>query len=146
MFDCGVAHYIEGTDIDRPRNAITLSQELHGHFGEFKICFEPVPDREGHTYRFHSFYLPFVTRQLDLPNERTLFLAKDRNIDPPLPRFLALHRAIAWILHLSGAGEYIDQILQDMERKDIRADGSTDIGRLVSLQFRLGESCEPVCF
>jgi hypothetical protein len=46
-------------------------------------------------------------------------------------RFLAIHRAIAHILHLSAAGSYIDEILEDMDKDSILVDGSTPIGRLV---------------
>ena len=33
MFDLGVVHLIEGTDINRPYNAITLSHAMHQFFG-----------------------------------------------------------------------------------------------------------------
>ncbi|OAX80255.1 hypothetical protein ACJ72_05415 [Emergomyces africanus] len=64
-----------------------------------------------------------------------IFLNLDQSIEPPSPRLLAIHRAIAYILHLSGAGEYIDKILQDMEEMGAREGGSTELGRLVTLRF-----------
>lgn len=76
-----------------------------------------------------------VSATLGLPVTRTLFLAEDRLIDTPSPRLLAIHRAIAHILHLSGAGEYIDRILRDFEEKGVQADGSTDLGRIVNLRY-----------
>lgn len=132
MFDSGVVHLIEGNDIDRPRNAISLSHTYHHAFGNFEIFFEPVPSQE-HTYQIQTFlprgFMP------DLPVRRTLFLTESRTIDPPLPRFLAIHRAIAYILHLSGAGAYIEKILENMKWKDTRADGSTELGHLVALRM-----------
>jgi hypothetical protein len=133
MFDNEVIHLIEGDDIDRPRNAITLTRDLHLYFGNFDIFFEAIPGQEQHTYRIRSFLPPLITP--GFPIVRTLYLTKDRNIEPPSPRLLDLHRAIAHILHLSAAGDYIARILRDMRWKDIRADGSTELGHLVSLRL-----------
>ena len=133
MFDNGVAYLIEGTEIDRPRNAITLTQRLHRWFGEFKIFFESV-DQGPHTYRIDTFLPPLTTRNY-FPITRTLFLTETRNIDPPSPRLLAVHNAIAHILHLSAAGEYIDKILRDWEDCTVQADGSTELDHLVKLRL-----------
>ncbi|KAK4245794.1 hypothetical protein C7999DRAFT_33794 [Corynascus novoguineensis] len=135
MFDHGVGHLIEGVDIDRPLNALTLTMNMHDLFGNFHIYFEPVQDADLHTYRVESFLDPLFTGGV-LPVTRTLFLTNDRTIDPPSPRLLAIHRAIAHILHLSAAGGYIDNILRNMRdvgEQGVQADGSTDLGRLVHL-------------
>ncbi|KIH91079.1 hypothetical protein SPBR_02107 [Sporothrix brasiliensis 5110] len=132
MFDRGVVHLIDGVDIDRPRNALTLAPLMHGHFGAFRIYFEEVHGQYN-TYRIGSFLSALHNRAINLPVTRTLYVTEDRTIDPPSPRLLAVHRAIAHILHLSGAGEYIDWILRDMEEHAVRADGSSALGRLVSL-------------
>ncbi|POR35982.1 Uncharacterized protein TPAR_03796 [Tolypocladium paradoxum] len=58
-----------------------------------------------------------------------------RSIDPPSPRLLAIHSAIAHILHLSAAGDYIDKMLQDMEENGVLEDGSTELNRLVKLRL-----------
>jgi HNH endonuclease len=133
MFDTGIAYLIEGTEIDRPRNAITLTQFLHQLFGDFRIFFEAVSDQQPHTYRVGTFLPRHIMRDPPLPVTRTLYLAENRAIDPPLPRLFAVHYAIAHILHLSAAGEYIDRILRDAEEHGVRADGSTELGRLVRL-------------
>ena len=44
MFDSGVVHLIDGTNIDRPSNAITLTSFIHAAFGDFKVFFEAIPD------------------------------------------------------------------------------------------------------
>ncbi|KAI0141776.1 hypothetical protein GGR57DRAFT_508944 [Xylariaceae sp. FL1272] len=135
MFDTGVVYLIEGGDIDRPRNALTLTHELHAHFGEFNIFFEPVSDSQPHTYRIDSFAPRFILP--DFPLTRTLYLSENRTIDPPSSRLLALHRAIAHILHLSAAGEYIDELLRQMEGQGVcAADGSTELDRLLRLGLR----------
>jgi hypothetical protein len=143
MFDMGVAYFIEGPEIDRPQNAITLTATIHQQFGNFQIYFEQQTAAPGqqkpqpHTYHIGSFLPPQIFRRNPLPPTRTLYLSKNRAIEPPSPRLLAVHCAIAHILHLSAAGPYIDRILQDAEEHCIRADGSTEIGRLVSLGLNL---------
>lgn len=137
MFDDGVRHLIEGVDIDRSRNAITLTHSLHDLFGRFEFFFEPVPHSvKPHTYRIDSFLPAYVSRTLGLPLTRAFYLTENRAIDPPSPRLLAVHRAIAHILHLSAAGEYIDKLLRDADEKGIQADGSTELGRLLDLGLR----------
>lgn len=135
MFDLGVAHLIEGVDINRPYNAITLSPWAHKNFGDFKIFFELVSDADAapSTYRIGTFRPPALARHL--PIVRSLFTHP--TIDPPSQRLLALHCAIAHILHLSGAGDYIQKILRDMEDGTIRTDGSTELGLMVDLALRV---------
>jgi len=136
MFDHRVTHLIEGTNIDRPRNALTLTHQLHLFFSNFKIFFEPVQNKpQSNTYRVNSFLHPSVSRTLGLPITCTFCLTNTRTIDPPSPQLLAVHRAIAHILHLSAAGEYIDRLLQDRDKKGTLTDGSTDVGRLVKLSL-----------
>lgn len=132
MFDSGVTHLIEGNEIDRPRNAMTLTREWHSSFGSFDIFFEPLPGQE-HTYQIQTLLHPLLFP--DLPVVRTFHLTENRTIEPPSPRLLALHSAIGHILHLSAAGDYINKILKDMEWKDTRADGSTQLGRYVMLRL-----------
>lgn len=133
MFDLGVAHFIEGTNIDSPHNAITLTHGFHDYFGDFQIFFEPLSEK--HTYRINSFLPRYLFRDPALPISSTLYLTDTRTIDPPSPRLLAVHRAICHILHLSAVGEYIDKLLRDMEENNIREDGSTELGRFVKLRL-----------
>ncbi|OAA53613.1 hypothetical protein SPI_09320 [Niveomyces insectorum RCEF 264] len=132
MFDNGVTHLINGVDIDRPRNALSLAHGFHRQFGAFKIYFDAVPG-QSNTYQVQSFLPGPVTAAFNLPVVRTLFDTENHTIDMPSPRLLAVHRAIAHILHLSGAGEYIDRVLRDMEDNNVRSDGSTELGRMVTL-------------
>lgn len=132
MFDLSVAHTIDGVDIDRPRNALSLTPDLHRSFGSFEVYFEPVRGAYN-TYWIRSFLPPRMSHSLGLPVQRTLFVTDTRTIDPPSPRLLAVHRAIAHILHFSAAGDYINTILRDLEYGIVRADGSSELGRMVSL-------------
>ncbi|KAK5631715.1 hypothetical protein RRF57_007429 [Xylaria bambusicola] len=73
MFDTGVVHLIDGTNIDRPSNALILTA---------------------------FFYTLF---EITFPIIRTLYITNDKSIDPPSPRLLAVYRAIAHILCFSAA-------------------------------------------
>jgi len=136
MFDNGVLRLIEGIDIDRPANALTLTLGLHQLFGDFEIYFEPTSGAQtSPTYTIHqTVWVPFSFGPQTFPVTRTL-LDTDKTIDLPSPRLLAIHRAIALILHLSGAGEYIDHILKDMDYTMVKSDGTTELGHLVSLRL-----------
>ncbi|KAI0520691.1 hypothetical protein F5B22DRAFT_634978 [Xylaria bambusicola] len=114
-------------------NAITLTSFIYIAFNNFKIFFEPIPNQQPYTYRIKTFYHCCLIRNLAFPIIRTFYLTDNRLIDPPLPRLLAVHRAIAHILRLSRAGEYIDKLLQDMDKQGIQADGSTELDKLVKL-------------
>ncbi|KAK2750019.1 hypothetical protein FQN55_002737 [Onygenales sp. PD_40] len=136
MFDPGVIPLIEGSNIDHPTNAITLSKSAHTQFGLFEISFEAM-DSSNHpqnTYTIHS-SSRVLSQLYNLPVTRTLLLSPNHTIDPPSARLLALHHAIAIIIALSAAGEYMDQILRDMEEVCVRSDGSAEIGRIVSLKI-----------
>lgn len=134
MFDVGVVHLIDGAEIDRPRNALTLTTYFHQFFGNFDVYFTPVDSEEQpNTYRIETFLSPILMRDPSFPITRTFHFAETGTIDPPSPRLLAIHSAIARILHFSAAGEYINRILRDAEEHGIKADGSTELGRLVNL-------------
>ena len=134
MFDYGIIHLINGVDIDRPTNALTLTVGLHQLFSDFRIYFEPTSNAQiPHTYTIRlTKPVPFIR---NFPITRTLCESPNREIDLPSPRLLAIHRAIALILHLSGAEEYIDRILEDIRDSIVKSDGTTELGRLVSLRL-----------
>jgi hypothetical protein len=139
MFDPGLASLIEGSNIDRPINAFTLTQEFHRVFGDFEIYFEPTPSPDSgiqtqHTYKIDSTRSIKVLRHPMLPVTRTLYLTPNHTIDPPSPRLLTVHRAIAHILYLSGAGDYINKIIRDMDEMEVKQDGSTELGHLIGLK------------
>ncbi|KAK2736206.1 hypothetical protein FQN55_001738 [Onygenales sp. PD_40] len=136
MFDPGVIHLIEGSNIDRPSNAISLASDLHTCFGLFKLTFEPVGSTTStdHTYTINSSNA-LVRSSYNLPVTRELLLSPNRTINPPSVKLLALHRSIAHILELSAAGTYIDRIIRDMEEVWVRSDGSAELGRIVWLKL-----------
>lgn len=133
MFDDGVVHLIENTDIDRPRNAITLTHDPHQPSGGFEVYFEPTGN-EPHTYCIDSTRTGILRHRI-FSVDRTLFLTDTRTIDPPSPRLLAIHAAIANILHMSAARDHIDSILWDLDQGEISVDGSTPLGHFTALRI-----------
>ena len=134
MFDNGILPLIKDSLIDKACNAITLSIDLHRRFGSFEVYFEPTSENP-HTYCIQSTEDAVFQKPMIFPVTRALYLATSRPIDPPFERFLAVHRAITLILHLSAAGSYIDKVLEDLKETDIKEDGSTELGRLVELKY-----------
>lgn len=132
MFDYGVLDLINGHDIDRPRNAISLDTTFHDFFKNFEVYFTPI-DAKPHTYQIDSFLPRFMMQGL-FPVTRTLYVTEDR-IEPPSARLFAVHRAIAHVLRLSAAGDYIDKLLTEFEEKGVQADGSTELDRFVKLRL-----------
>ncbi|KAM0421191.1 hypothetical protein ACHAPT_011083 [Fusarium lateritium] len=132
MFDPGIVSLIDGVEIDRPFNALTLEMDLHQDFGNFEVFFEPRPGP--HTYRIDSTLDQALAHPV-FPVTRQLFPTPERTIDPPHPRLLAIHRAICRILQLSATGKYIDHILDDMDDGAVEADGSTHLASLARLKL-----------
>ena len=129
MFDFGILGLIQGPEINRPRNGVTLCTTMHGYFDEFMVYFEPT-GIEPHTYTIDTYFGEDLIEGLPVTSQ--LRLTPERTIDPPSSRLLALHCAISRILHMSGAGVCIDKVLRDIGDNDVKADGSTALGPIVS--------------
>jgi hypothetical protein len=132
MFDPGITHLIDGPNIDSPSNALTLTLENHRLFGEFQIYFEPTG--RPHEYRIFSVESGVLSDPY-FPVTRVLSRSPTDTINLPSPRLLGIHRAISRIMKLSGAGEYIEQVLRDLEQVTVDADGSTNLGDIMRLRF-----------
>ncbi|KAF5859457.1 hypothetical protein ETB97_002859 [Aspergillus alliaceus] len=127
MFNPTIIPLISGTDIDRPMNALTLTKDAHTLFGNFEIAFEHISD---HQYKIDYANPNQFVRIIQLPVTRTLYLTPDQKIDHPSVDFLKVHHAIARILYLSGAGEYIDKFIRDMDEMEggqVNSNGSSRI-------------------
>jgi hypothetical protein len=133
MFDDGILHLIEGSEIDRPRNALTLTHDFHQLFGNFEVYFEAAAGIP-HTYKIDTTRSGILRNPIFLLT-RTLYLTTTRTIDPPSPRFLAIHRAITLVLYQSAAGDYINRILEHLDQINVREDGSTEVGHLIELRL-----------
>src|ERR1700733_119862 len=145
MFDPGIIHLIEVPNINRPANTLTLTNHFHQLFGDFDIYFEPIGDRTQHICKINYVQSNSLFRDLLLPVTRILYLTPDHTLNPPSLRLLAIHRAIGRILNLSGAGDSIDRILRDMDEVGIKENGSTELGKYISLKLGGWLDGVPVC-
>ncbi|KAF8889169.1 hypothetical protein CPB84DRAFT_1733076 [Gymnopilus junonius] len=116
---------LNGAGVHRLQNVLTLETGLHEFFDSLEIWLEKIdaddPDR--HRYKLAAIRpsIPEYGRQIELttpdPVEYPL----------PDPRYLRLHAACARVAHLSGAGEYIEKALRDIEDIGVLAnDGGSD--------------------
>lgn len=145
MFDPDAGHLIEGPDIDRSINAIVQTHHWHQELGDFAVSFQPTLDQSPHSYKIDYIDPNRPFRDPLLPINRQLYTTPTKTIDPPSPRLLAIHHAVARILHLSGAGDYIDHIIQEMEEVAIKENGSTALGHYVRLKIDGWLDGIPVC-
>ncbi|KAG2143983.1 hypothetical protein BD769DRAFT_1420803 [Suillus cothurnatus] len=93
--------------IDNPVNGMLLERTMHFDFNSCMWCLHPTDVL--HKYAVHwlrpnrGWCQTFTEIQFQNHNDRT-------EIPLPDPRFIALHAAVAHILHLSGAAEVIDKV------------------------------------
>ncbi|KAI9771423.1 MAG: hypothetical protein M1840_002043 [Geoglossum simile] len=122
LFNPRAEQLLDGVEIDRPFNAMTLSVDLHKTFGGLEWYLEEDDiDPQPNAYIFKA---SPGRRRLILnsifwpqhPRRRVVFTgAGDNSIDLPDAGLLARHRACSIILGMSGAGDYIEKLLRDDE-------------------------------
>ncbi|KAI9845505.1 MAG: hypothetical protein M1837_004844 [Sclerophora amabilis] len=128
MFDPGVLTQLEGSDIDHPRNAISLSLEMHALFGELLLSFEPA----GTWSNTEQTYNVIKYTQLlpdEIPEQITLY--RDSPVSMPSRRLLELHAACARMCHLCGAAGYVDKLRENFESRMVKADGTSKLDDMV---------------
>ncbi|KAH0537051.1 hypothetical protein FGG08_006121 [Glutinoglossum americanum] len=117
LFHPGMEPLLNGVEIDRPFNAMTLTPDLHQAFGKLEWYLEE-DSTEPHAYFFKDspgVHLPAnAMMRPKNDRERVKFISAD-NTDLPEPGLLRLHAACAMILGMSGAGDYIEKLLRDEE-------------------------------
>lgn len=129
MFDTTIENLIHGPKIDSSYNAVTMCSDMHQSLGSFRIYFEPSCSKDPHAYTVQVWLQDNLALQAQLPT--TVSMTPRGEIHPPARRLLAVHRAIRNTLHLNAAGDYIDQLLRDLEDTFVVAsDGSIDIGHI----------------
>ncbi|KAI9651405.1 MAG: hypothetical protein M1829_003206 [Trizodia sp. TS-e1964] len=129
MFDSTATALIDGAGIDTPKNAILLSKNWHYFFGTFQVYFDKA-DNQANSY----------TVCVANPNESIRSLPRtvtfqSESIELPSPHLLALHKAVAKIMYLTGAGECTDHIDRYDSADTIAADGSTNLAILLNLRL-----------
>lgn len=120
-----------------------LVPELHDRFGRLQCYLQEDPDL-ANTYTFYT-----ARGAVPLPpsyaavGRRVVFQNRERDptglkADLPLARLLRIHRACCLMLSMSGAAEYVERLLRDMdtmmERGVLAGDGSSNLELLLRLR------------
>ncbi|KZP33596.1 hypothetical protein FIBSPDRAFT_847512, partial [Athelia psychrophila] len=125
---------LDGDEINRLANILTLAGDVRSAFGALKLYFDPV-ENQPNSYRVCKTTKAWPASYL---KEGIVVTFKSTNMLLPLPdpRYLALHAACAKIAHTSGAAEAIDSCLRDYEEIHVLAcDGSSSevLGQALAL-------------
>jgi len=106
--------------LDNPSNGMTLQKDAHDAFDSFYWCLKQTGKE--HVYDLKIFKDAGILRKpennrISFEDHSNDFLSDStckRNppVDLPDPRHIAIHAAIAGILHMSGAGRFFDELLE----------------------------------
>ncbi|KAF5354222.1 hypothetical protein D9756_007009 [Leucocoprinus leucothites] len=111
---------LNGPNIHRLENVMTLEPSFRACFNNLHVWF--VETDEVNRYKLESRYRILIK---EYP-EYVKFTSTNKNLLLPSPTYLRIHAACAKVAHLSGAGEYIDKLYQDLEdSKVLNPNGSS---------------------
>ncbi|KAG2012322.1 hypothetical protein CC2G_012350 [Coprinopsis cinerea AmutBmut pab1-1] len=116
---------LQGPNVHRLENVMTLDPNIQGAFHMLRLWFAPSrdPNAEPNTYELEASE-PFIIKHF--PKIVRFQSSDPENLPLPSPRYLEIHAAFARIAHFSGATDYIDRIMRDLEDKTVLAnDGSS---------------------
>lgn len=142
MFQPGTSTHLEGALIDTPANALMLATEIHNEFGRLRCYFDAVLG-SAHTYEFKTTrdaapLLPGLYPHSGRVTFRNNEPEGKQLADLPCPRLLGLHAACCKMMEMAGAAEYVDKVLDDMERMQeegtLAENGSSDISLLLRMK------------
>ncbi|KAF8274683.1 hypothetical protein EI94DRAFT_1712881 [Lactarius quietus] len=103
---------LNGKSVHSLFNTMTMEKNAHDVFNHLELWFEKTDTVNHYNVRTSGLFL--------LTQDQVTFTTPDPvKLPLPSPDLLALHATCAQIADLSGAGEYVDQILDDMEKIDV---------------------------
>jgi len=107
--------------IDDPSNGFLLELNAHVGFDRFQWCLQPTEVDDKYTIKIYGNVhgIPGkATKVVEFKDHSEEFQAnrgrRKRSREIPLPdrRYINIHAAIAGVLHMSGAGKFLDELLQ----------------------------------
>ncbi|KDQ49769.1 hypothetical protein JAAARDRAFT_142978 [Jaapia argillacea MUCL 33604] len=129
---------LNGEKVHSLFNVMTLQWDVHDFFDRLGLWFEKTATPN--CYKVRTADPLFLYGLLSKMDKVTFTTPDPVKLPLPSPELLALHAACAQVAHLSGAGEYVDRLLEDMEEMGVLAhDGtSSDVlhHALVTLRSR----------
>lgn len=140
MFAPGISNSLAGDLIDTPANAMILIPELHERFGSLELYLQETETL--HTYTWHLVRGAYPLLPSVAPRSKyVVFVNRERDGVPaelPSPHLLAVHRACCMMLAMSGAAEYVEELLDDtealMQRGVLAEDGSSNFALMMGLR------------
>lgn len=118
-----------GSGIHHLGNTMTLCVGLSGLFETLNIWLEPIEGTENqYAIKKKS---PVIGG--GLPDTITLMSAFPDQLPLPDRRYLALHAACAKVIHMSGASDYINEILNKLEHAQVLSEDGSSVELLESL-------------
>jgi len=102
-------------------NVMTMQMDAHDLFDRLELWFERTATPNCYNVRMTP-----DRRILSYPDVVTFTTPDPVGLPLPSPDLLALHEACAQVAHLSGAGEYVDRIIEEMEgMNELAYDGTS---------------------
>ncbi|KZT06607.1 uncharacterized protein LAESUDRAFT_725698 [Laetiporus sulphureus 93-53] len=112
---------LEGSKIHRLENIMTLTTDIHDMMDCLELWFEEVKDKENcYRIQIRGPDPQLFMKGGDIPSQ-VQFVAH-HNLPLPSPKYLRIHAACCRVAHLSGAAEYLDRVLRDMEELPVLAE------------------------
>jgi hypothetical protein len=122
---------LDGANIHRLSNALTLDMSVHAAFDGLKLWFEEVPVSNIKRFSFSPWchlpqgapntYTVCSTGNLAflnaLPPARQVHFTTNTGQELPDPRYLKLHAAVCRVAHMSGAAGYLDFCDREYEKQ-----------------------------
>ncbi|KAK0203364.1 hypothetical protein DFS33DRAFT_1261934, partial [Desarmillaria ectypa] len=118
---------LNGTKVYSLYNVMTMQADVHDWFDLLEIWFEKT--KVTNRYRIRS-----IDTLYWLPTEVTFTTLDNENLPVPSETLLALHAACAKVAHFSGAAEYIDKLVRDVEHLGVLANNGSS-GAVLSSAF-----------
>jgi len=112
--------------IDDPSNGFLLDANAHTGFDRFQWCLQQTEVANKYTIKIYGNVhgidgmTKYQTRSVEFKDKSRQFQAgkgqpsgrkRPREVPLPEPRFITIHAAITGVLHMSGAGKFLDELL-----------------------------------
>ncbi|KAK0501430.1 hypothetical protein EDD18DRAFT_1458934 [Armillaria luteobubalina] len=98
---------LNADDLRHMSNMMSLNPALHQFFDSLDMCLTAV-EGQSNTYRIEVLFPGMLS---NIPENPVTFTSNEPNLPLPSPVLLALHRACTRVAHLSGADQYVDELL-----------------------------------
>ncbi|KAI9440706.1 hypothetical protein H4582DRAFT_1938896 [Lactarius indigo] len=104
-------------------NVMTLDPSCHDWFDSLLLWFEAV-EGSPNTYTIKATDMAYLTL-CKADDSRITLTSASPDLHLPNPVFLEIRAACCRVAHLSGAGEYMDKVLEDLEDTYVLSEDSS---------------------